>query len=140
MSATLRLPPLTSSVPEARRFVTRQLEQWGLDALVDTVALLTSEIVSNAVLHARSEIVVTATDLGDGAVQVDVADLSSVSPVQRRHSDEATTGRGIQLLDQLARSWEVLPTDGGKTVRFTVDSSSDPWASFLDDAWLDAEL
>src|SRR5687767_2575684 len=99
MSASLRLPPRTSSVPEARRFVVRQLALWSLDDLQDTVALLTSELVSNAVLHARTEIVVTATDLGGGAVQVDVSDLSPVAPVQRRHSEEATTGRGVQLLD-----------------------------------------
>ena len=139
MSDTLHLPPLTSSVPQARRFVVQLLEQWSLEELADTVALLTSELVSNAVLHARTDIVVTAVDLG-GAVQVDVSDLSPVAPVQRRHTADATTGRGVQLLEQLARSWEVLRHDGGKTVRFTVDGSSDPWAAFLDASWEDAEL
>lgn len=139
MTATLRLPALASSVPKARRFVVRQLEQWSLEDLVDTVALLTSELVSNAVLHARTEITVTAIDLG-GAVQIDVSDLSPLSPVQRQHAADATTGRGMQLLDQLAHSWQVLRHDSGKTVRFTVDGSSDPWANFLDDSWQDSDL
>lgn len=139
MSTTLRLPARPSSVSEARRFVVRLLEQWSLDELTDTVALLTSEVVTNAVLHARTEITLTAVDLG-GAVQIDVSDLSSSAPVQRRHSVEATTGRGVQLLDQLARSWEVRFENGGKTVRFTVDGASDPWTQIGDAAWEDAEL
>lgn len=139
MTATLRLPARASSVPEARRFVVRQLEQWSLQELADIVALLTSEVVSNAVLHARTEVTVIVVDLG-GAVQVDVSDLSPVAPVPRQHAADATTGRGMQLLDQLARSWQVLQHDGGKTVRFTVDGSSDPWAGFLDDSWQDPEL
>lgn len=139
MSAVLRLPARPASVPEARRFVVRQLAQWSLEDLADTVALLTSELVTNAVLHARTDIVLTAVDLG-GAVQVDVTDLSPAAVVQRRHSAEATTGRGVQLLDQLARSWEVLPHEAGKTVRFTVDGARDPWAAFLDASWEGAEL
>lgn len=138
LTETLRLEARPASVPQARRFVMRCLAQWSMDDLGDTAALLTSEVVSNAVLHARTEIHVTATDLG-GTLEVRVTDLSSVAPVQRRHSSDATTGRGMQLLDQLAAEWEVLPEAQGKTLRFTVTGGSDPWAAFRDEAWLDAE-
>jgi hypothetical protein len=73
-------------------------------------------------------------------VEVRVTDYSQVAPVQRRHTSDATTGRGVQLLDQLAASWEVLPEPGGKTVRFTVSGGADPWASFRDGVWQDVEL
>ena len=139
LTATLHLPPQTASVPQARRFVLHCLAEWGMEHLCETTALLVSEVVSNAVLHARSEIVVTAA-VGSGAVEVRVSDRSQVTPVQRRHSSDATTGRGVQLLDQLAHSWDVLPEAGGKTVRFTVEGGADPWAAFRDGVWEDAEL
>lgn len=107
-----------------------------MEHLCETAALLVSEVVSNSVLHARTEIVVTASVVG-GLVEVRVADLSRVSPVQRRHSNEATTGRGIQLLDQLAHDWEVLPDPQGKTLRFTVGGEADPWAAYRDGVWRD---
>jgi anti-sigma regulatory factor (Ser/Thr protein kinase) len=139
LKATLQLPPRTASVPQARRFVLNCLAEWSLEHLCETTALLVSEVVSNSVLHARTEIVVTAARLGSG-VEVQVSDLSQVAPVQRRHSSDATTGRGVQLLDQLASSWEVLPRPEGKTVRFTVEGGTDPWAAFRDGAWQDVEL
>ena len=48
----LRLPPTTDSVPVARRFVRSRLTQRDVD--VDTAVLLVSEVVTNAVLHART--------------------------------------------------------------------------------------
>ena len=139
LTATLHLLPRPASVPQARRFVLHCLAEWALEHLCETTALLVSEVVSNSVLHARTEIVVTAAVVGDG-VEVRVTDRSHVTPVQRRHTSDATTGRGVQLLDQLAASWDVLPEPDGKTVRFTVDGGTDPWAAFRDDAWQDVEL
>lgn len=139
LTATLRLEGRPASVPQARRFVVACLGRWSLEHLCETVELLTSEVVSNAVLHARTEIAVTATALGD-AVEIRVSDLSPLAPVQRRHSSDATTGRGVQLLEQLATSWEVLVEPAGKTIRFSVQAGADPWAAFRDDAWQDAAL
>lgn len=138
LTDVLRLAPRPASVPEARRFVMRCLERWSLEHLCETAALLTSEVVSNSVLHARSQIVLTVS-ARDGLLEVRVTDRSVVAPVQRRHSAEATTGRGIQLLDRLALEWEVLPEPEGKTLRFTVGGDADPWADVLDDVWLDAD-
>ena len=138
MTATLELPPVPASVPQARRFVVRLLEQWSLDHLAETAALLTSEVVSNALLHARTEIFVAARPLA-GAVEVSVRDGSRVTPVRRRPGTGATPGRGVELLEQLAQSWEVVLDAHGKTVTFTVDGRSDPWAAFRDGTWEDAE-
>lgn len=139
LTATLQLPARPASVPQARRFVLQCLAEWSLEPLRETTALLVSEVVSNSVLHARTDIVVTATAL-PGAVEVRVSDRSRNAPVQRRHSAEATTGRGVQLLEQLAHSWDVVLDADGKTVRFTVDGAADPWAAFRDDTWSDVEL
>jgi hypothetical protein len=46
-----------------------------------------------------------------------------VRPRLRRHSTEATTGRGLQLLDSVASAWGVEPRSAGKTVWFEVDGA-----------------
>ena len=130
-----RLPATARSVPEARRLVAGALQEWGCDNLVDTARLLTSELVTNAVLHARTEVTVTVENLGHG-VRVSVGDESPVPPALRHHSATATTGRGLRLLDQLARDWSVDDTDSGKTVWFTLTDGVDPWAAYADGSWL----
>lgn len=138
LTDALELPPRPASVPQARRFVMRCLERWGMDHLCETAALLTSEIVSNAVLHARSEVVLRLAVLG-ASLEVRVSDRSPVRPVQRRPGDASTTGRGIALLDRLAEEWEVVPQQDGKTIRFVVAGDTDPWAPYLDSAWRDQD-
>ncbi len=124
-----RFPPASRSVPEARRRVSATLADWGLDGLADTVVLLVSEIVTNAVLHARTDLTVSVSEEGTG-VRVSVADGSPLPPALRRHSATSTTGRGIQLLDMLADSWHAESSAQGKVVWFTVTSERDPWAAF----------
>ena len=127
--AQWRLAATARSVPEARRHVVALLEQWQLDALVDTARLLTSELVTNAVLHARTDMVLTVEER-DGGVRIAVTDHSPVSPALRHHSATSTTGRGLRLLNQLADNWSVEEDNGGKTVWFTLTSGRDPWADF----------
>src|SRR5690348_16465726 len=102
---SLRLPPTARSTTEARRFVLGALSEWGLDGLADTVALLTSELVTNSVLHARTDVEVSVTRLDDG-VAVSVSDGSRRAPVHRMQHEDATTGRGVDLLQQLAGDWD----------------------------------
>ena len=130
-----RLPAVARSVPEARQQVSATLHQWGHEGLIDTARLLTSELVTNAVLHARTEMTVAIEDTEHG-VRISVADESPVPPSLRHHSATATTGRGIRLLDQLAREWSVDEDSGGKTVWFTLADGVDPWSAYDSDTWL----
>ena len=130
-----RLPATARSVPQARRDVGATLQGWGCDGLVETARLLTSELVTNAVLHARTEMTITVEQTEQG-VRIAVTDESPVPPSLRHHSDTATTGRGLRLLDQLAREWSVDEDDGGKTVWFTLVDDVDPWSAYGADAWL----
>jgi anti-sigma regulatory factor (Ser/Thr protein kinase) len=114
-------------VPEARRFVARTLREWKLDVIADTAMLLTSELVTNAVLHARTDVTVDVTRTNDG-VRVAITDGSPLPPALRHHSMTATTGRGIHLLDQLADEWQADATLDGKTVWFTLSTTRDPWS------------
>ena len=128
MTASLELPPEPSSVPAGRRFVAGVLSGWGLPGVADTAALLTSELLTNSVLHARTPILLTVRR-GPGTVEVAVRDASSVAPRQRRHAVDGTTGRGLELLDRLAQDWDVTFDGGGKSIRFTLSDSADAWAS-----------
>jgi anti-sigma regulatory factor (Ser/Thr protein kinase) len=84
------------------------LGDWDLDELVDTVTLLTSELATNAVLHARTAFAVvvsrTAKDL-----RVDVLDGSAVRPRSRQPSPLAATGRGVNMVASLADHWGDTP-------------------------------
>ena len=138
MATEWRFHPAARSVVEARRRVSEALQEWHLVALCDAVVLLTSELVTNAVLHARTPVTVTVTREGDG-VRVSVADGSHVTPARRRTSATATTGRGLQLLDKLADHWAVDTDSHGKTVWFTVSGDRDPW-EHVGDIFGEAEL
>ena len=130
-----QLPPTARSVPQARQHVATTLHRWNLDALIETTRLLTSELVTNAVLHARTAMTLTIEADGTG-IRVSVTDGSPIPPSLRRHSLTATTGRGLRLLDQLADSWSVDDSDGGKTVWFTLTSAdSNAWQQ-ADAQWL----
>lgn len=93
---------------------------WGVAGeVIDDAELLVSELVTNAIIHARTGATVDVSRY-NGTVEFAVSD-KSVRPVQLRvPSAEAVTGRGVYFLDQLASDWEVEPTAHGKTVRFSL--------------------
>jgi anti-sigma regulatory factor (Ser/Thr protein kinase) len=91
--------------------------------LTDTAQLLISELVTNAVIHGRSPVTVTA-DLSDGLLRVEVSDDNSRHPELRRADDRALDGRGMHIVDLLAARWGVTDAPLGKVVWFELDSSS----------------
>ena len=128
------LPATARSVTEARRFVLDALTNWDLEAVADTAALLTSEVVTNAVLHARTPLGLVVRRQKKG-ISVEVTDGSRRKPQERQATPETTNGRGLALLAQLATTWEVELHKTGKTVRFTVTGDRDPWAAFTAEDW-----
>jgi len=113
----LELRPTSESARAARAFVAAHLSV-GPTAL-DTITLLTSELVTNAILHARTELVVGVTQ-GPHVVLVTVGDRSSSDPVQRQPDDSRPSGRGMVLVESMADEWGVEHHEYGKTVWFTV--------------------
>jgi anti-sigma regulatory factor (Ser/Thr protein kinase) len=120
--ARLALRPVPASAASARRFVGDTLSGWNCGTLVDASRLLASEVVTNAVLHARTdiELVVRLTRHG---VRVEVHDRSTAAPVPRRYDDDAMTGRGLALVAQLATRWGVESNGEGKSVWFELDQA-----------------
>jgi anti-sigma regulatory factor (Ser/Thr protein kinase) len=117
VEGTVDLPASPRSVPVARRHARRTAREAGLrEDTSDVLHLLVSELVTNAVVHARTDVrlhlVVTPDE-----VRVEVCDQAGLHPRLRTHSASATTGRGIRLLSTLASAWGVEELDdGGKMV------------------------
>ena len=124
--ASTELSGSTAAVAEARAFVSGALRRWELESLVTDATLLTSELVTNAVLHARTGVTVSVA-VADGAAEIGVTDASPTLPRPRTAARSAEGGRGLQLVDEVAEEWGVASLDGGKQVWFALEVDVD-WA------------
>lgn len=117
------LPGEPRSVARARGFLKDVLDGSEEHPAVDAASLLVSELVTNAVLHAASAVELTVRRQ-QGQVRVEVADASAKAPQRRTYKEEATTGRGLEMVELLAERWGVDTTaSGGKTVWFEVSAA-----------------
>ena len=118
---TLRrtLPPTAESASVARWLVTDMLQGLVDEDTRDTAALLTTELVSNAIRQTRDELVVTVRLAGD-RLWVGVADSSHRRPQLVQVGSRDTSGRGLHLVEAMAARWGVDPDARGlgKTVWF----------------------
>jgi len=96
------------------------MHDWGCDDAIPDAELLVSELVTNAVLHARSATRVTIDHDGT-TVRIAVCDDSPTRPRLRDYGPEAVTGRGLVIVDRIARRWGVDPSDDGKCVWFEIE-------------------
>ena len=121
----MSLPGHVSAAGAARRFVRDALSEADLRGeVVSDVELLVSELVTNAVIHARSASRVTL-DYEGSRVRVTVADESPARPELLEHRADSITGRGLFLVDQIAHRWGI-DTDrepAGKRVWFELDTT-----------------
>jgi anti-sigma regulatory factor (Ser/Thr protein kinase) len=114
----LRLPADPASALTARRAATKACASAGLpDDLCYWAVLLTSETVTNAVVHGRSEVRL-AIDIGERRIRIEVGDDNSRRPIRRHPDAGSLDGRGIALLDAFASDWGVDDVAGGKIVWF----------------------
>ncbi|MFI9116454.1 SpoIIE family protein phosphatase [Streptomyces venezuelae] len=111
-----RLPREPRSVGRARELARAQLKAWDLEPLVDTVELLVSELVTNALRYGEGEIRLRL--LRDRTLVCEVWDSGLVQPRRRRAKDTDEGGRGLQLVGLLSSSWGSRRTPRGKTVWF----------------------
>jgi PAS domain S-box-containing protein len=118
-SFDVRLPPQPASVSQARAHVRGLLESTGREDLIETAVLLVSEVVTNALLHAGTDIDVAAV-LDDSGLRIEVSDGSPHLPSRRRYAATSGTGRGLLMLEALVDDWGVSQHPGGKTVWFRI--------------------
>ncbi|MGW2045810.1 ATP-binding protein [Streptomyces sp. NPDC001858] len=115
------------AVPEARRALRELLRDWGKPGRSETAELLTSELVTNALVHTDDDAVLTAT-VSPSGLRVEVRDSAPRRPRPSTQSaqsaDEGTHGRGLVLVESLADTWGVRAHGAGKIVWFELDAGA----------------
>ena len=101
----------------ARHLLVDVLDLWQCDDPDHVAALLTSELVSNVVRHAKTRLTLEL-QLAHDILRVAVSDASSVEPTLRALPTDAEDGRGLALLATISQAWGVDPDPIGKTVWF----------------------
>jgi anti-sigma regulatory factor (Ser/Thr protein kinase) len=118
----LELGALPSAVPCARLHVRQVLWEWGLTTFGDSVELLVSELVTNAVQISSGTVqdVPVRLWLASDRTQVGVFswDASPLPPVQQDAGDDAESGRGLMIVQAVSArwGWDFTPDLGGKVV------------------------
>jgi anti-sigma regulatory factor (Ser/Thr protein kinase) len=114
--ARLALTRSPSSVKAARRFIQGRVAAWALpEPAAEQLVLIGSELVTNAVLHARTELTL-ALELRDGRVRISVTDRSQAPATLRHYRPDAFTGRGLGVVAALSDRWGVSAAANGKVV------------------------
>jgi anti-sigma regulatory factor (Ser/Thr protein kinase) len=118
-----------AEVGRARRWARSRLAGFGIGAdepAAETLLLLISELVTNAVVHTGAPAVLRMLLPGcrtSDAVRVEVEDLSSCPPRQRRPGGDDTNGRGLELVSGLADRWGWQHKGTGKRIWCEVDGA-----------------
>ena len=119
MAAT-SFAPNSLSCAAARGFVADRLRAWGAEKVIEDAVLLTSELVTNVIRHAHTNIAM-AVSVIEGQVRVAVGDDSVEPPTQHEElSPSDPGGRGLWLVDAISTSWGAEAAEDGKAVWFAL--------------------
>ena len=110
--AVLALPADPSAVADARSWATRQLTEWGMEDASFVTTLVVSELVTNAIRHARPPLELRL--IQDRTLICEVTDASSTTPHMRRARPSDEGGRGLLLVAQLTERWGTRHTREGR--------------------------
>lgn len=130
LAASLRLTAVPTAVGMSRLFVRHTLTRWHFEELTDPATLIMSELVTNAVkasgvteteprlwqITAEHVIGIQLRAL-EASLYIEVWDRTEGTPVKKNPTLEATSGRGLLLVEEVAKRWNVYrPPVGGKVV------------------------
>jgi anti-sigma regulatory factor (Ser/Thr protein kinase) len=137
LQVQLEVGPDPAEVGRARRWARSRLVGTVIAAdepLAETLILLISELVTNAVVHTGCPAVLRMVyrcpmqEPRRGTVRVEVADVSDHPPALRRAGRNETGGRGLELVDGLADRWGWRPEGSGKQIWCEIDRDVKPVA------------
>jgi anti-sigma regulatory factor (Ser/Thr protein kinase) len=125
IEARTLLPGDVTTPAAARRFVRSALESVEADPrVIETAELLTTELVTNAVVHVGSKSQLFLR-VARGVVRVEVTDPDDRLPSMAAPNADDVGGRGLVIVNGLASAWGVERTDSGKTVWFELSPATD---------------
>jgi anti-sigma regulatory factor (Ser/Thr protein kinase) len=115
-----RFRGVTSSAPQARRFLTESLAGVGPD-LLEELSLVVSELAANAIRHGGTDFTL-CIEQDEDAIRIEVEDRGPGHPQIRSPGPAELSGRGLQIVEAFADDWGVVrhPGDAGKTVWVSV--------------------
>src|SRR5271169_794031 len=116
----IRLTTGPAASAEARRQVRAAICAWEIPVDPDVAILLTSELVTNAIRHEVTGIVMLTITCSGGQLRVDVHDTSRCLPMLVDASADDEAGRGLMLVTTLSDEWGFYRTPAGKAVYFTL--------------------
>jgi anti-sigma regulatory factor (Ser/Thr protein kinase) len=116
----IRLPARPATAAEARSQVRAAICAWDLPVDPDAAVLLTSELVTNAIMREAGASITVDISCSVDHLRVEVHDSSPSLPVLADPPGGAETGRGLVLVASLAADWGVYRTPDGKAVYFTL--------------------
>jgi anti-sigma regulatory factor (Ser/Thr protein kinase) len=121
-TARLELPGTPAAPSVARLFIRNLCQEWGAASVCDMAELLSSELVTNAVLHARTPVALEAAYDDASGLRIDVYDRSpdDVDRSPSQPPEGAEGGRGLAIVARLASRWGVDWCSPGKRVWFTL--------------------
>jgi signal transduction histidine kinase len=109
----------SASPRESRRLARGALEGWCDPDVVANVELLISELVTNVVKHAATDVDVRIA-IGATTVRIEVGDRNPTIPVMRETAADEAGGKGMHIVHELALRWGVQSRRTGKCVWFEV--------------------
>jgi len=109
-------PDVTGALSTARRLVLEALGD-ATDDVREVAALLTTEVLGNAILHAAPPISMSIDQQGP-CIRIEVGDAGTTPPQVKRYGPTSSTGRGLRLLESLTEGWGWNPTPSGKVLWF----------------------
>jgi len=116
----IRLAAGPAAAAQARRHVRAAITAWDIPVDPDTAALLTSELVTNAIRHEPGPAITLALTCPPGQLRIDVHDTAPGLPAPAGAPPDAEAGRGLMLVAALAVSWGCYRTTTGKAVYFAL--------------------
>lgn len=114
-----------AAAAEARNYVRTAIAAWNVPVDSSVAALLTSELVTNAIRHEAGERIKLQIACSCGHLRVYVHDTSRTFPVPVDAPTEAEAGRGLMLVASLSTDWGCFRTPTGKAVYFTLALQAD---------------
>ena len=113
------LPHDRAAVSKSRQLVHEALREWKSADLADVVALVVSELTTNAIAYAEPPVSLQLQMEGR-CVGGEVSDHGGMFEPPPAPDPEATSGRGLHIVDALVTKWGVDPTGNGKVVWFRI--------------------
>lgn len=117
MNVETQLAPDPISARAARQLVEVALQHWSDDDATEVATLLTTELVTNAIVHAATDFALRVATNQDH-LRVEVSDSSDDPPRLIPIHEAEEHGRGLHLVDALSASWGVDWRTSGKAVWF----------------------